>query len=358
MSQSAAPPTLVQLLEESGVRIRLYDMGRRVKKIERKQFLQFEHGQLSWPVPLMRQAWFGMLMESDNDAQQMQIWFLHLPLDEQAKLVQPSRDYFLQRLLEAWRYNQQQDDASQLQDALKDNPCTFKPREDRLAVFHAKVSLDLNREPSRFYLHAMDYFNGKPGWDQWNFVGYQGIADIAARYAQHEQRIAAALPHLPPEPLIALCHCLENEVVPHSIATPLAQLLQQQLQTREPDIPQTAALLRALSNSSATSIQHSAFESVLQHSILASDIEVLSAVSARAWELLLKPEFARMFLHALANQRVEQQGFDQLLQDLLFIPAVHQPLMEELKQAEKSSAIAKRFEQFKKSTGLNLKPES
>ena len=351
-TRSAAPSTLIQLLEESGVHIRLYDMGRRVKKIERKQFLQFELAQISWPAPLMRQAWFGMLMESAEDAQQIQIWFLHLPLDEQAKLVQPSRDYFLQRLLEAWRYNQQQSDASQLQDALKDNPCTFKPREDRLAVFHARVSVDLNREPSRFYAHAVDYFDGKPGWDQWSFVGYQGIADIAARCAQHQQCIATALPHLPPEPLIALCHCLENERVPHSIATPLAQLLQQQLQTTQPDIPQTAALLRALSNSSATLIQHSAFESVLQHPTLAGDIEVLAAISARAWELLLQPEFARMFLHALASEGIEQQGYDQLLQDLLFIPGVHDPLMKTLKQSEKNSAVAKRFEQFKKNTGL------
>lgn len=347
MSGSKAPSTLIQLLEESGVRICLYDMGRRVKKIDRKQFLQFEHARISWPAPLMRQAWFGMLMESVDDAQQIQIWFLHLPLDEQAILVQPSRDYFLQRLLEAWRYNQQQSDASQLQDALKDNPCTFKPREDRLAVFHARVSVDLKREPSRFYAHAMDYFDGKPGWDQWSFIGYQGIADIAARYVQHEERIATALPYLPPEPLIALCHCLENERVPYSIAKPLVQLLQQQLQTTQPDIPQTAALLRALSNSSATSIQQPAFESVLQHPALASDIEVLAAISARAWELLLQPKFAQMFLHALAGDGIEQQGFDQLLQDLLFMPGVHDPLMKILKQAERNSAVAKRFEQFK-----------
>jgi len=344
---AAAPSTLIHLLEESGVRVRLYDMGRRVQKVSRKHFLQFENAEVSWPAPLMRQAWFGMLMESD-DTQQIQIWFLHLPLDEQAKLVQPSRDYFLQRLLEAWRYNQQQSDASQLQDALKDNPCTFKPREDRLAVFHAKVSVDLNREASRFYAHAMDYFDGKPGWDQWSFVGYQGIADIAARYAQHEERISSALPHLPPEPLIALCHCLENEPVPLSIATPLAQRLQQQLQTTQHDIPLTAALLRALSNSSATSIQQSTFESVLQHPALASDIEVLATISARAWELLLQPEFARMFLHALASDGIKQQGFDQLLQDLLFIPAVHQPLMETLRQAGRNSAVAKRFEKFRK----------
>jgi hypothetical protein len=206
-SQTAAPSTLIQLLEESGVKVHLYDMGRRVNKIARKQFLRFEHAKLSWPAPLMRQAWFGLLMQSD-DIQQIQIWFLRLPLDEQAKLVQPSRDYFLQRLLEAWRFNQQQSDASRLQDALKDNPCTFKPREDRLAVFHARVSADLNRDPSRFYAHAIDYFEGKPGWDQWSFVGYQGIADIAARHTQHEECIASALPHLPAEPLIALCHCL------------------------------------------------------------------------------------------------------------------------------------------------------
>lgn len=356
MTQSAVSPTLIHLLEESGVQLHLYDMGRRVNKISRNLFMQFEHAQISWPAPLMRQAWFGMLIkseiESEDDAQQMQIWFLHLPLDEQAKLVQPSRDYFLQRLLEAWRHNQQQSDAAKLQDALKDNPCTFKPREDRLAVFHAKVSLDLKREPSRFYSHALDYFDGKPGWDQWNFVGYQGIADIAARHAQHQHCITAALPHLPPEPLTALCHCLENERVPHAIAAPLSLRLERQLQETHPDPAQTAALLRALSNSSATSIRQKAFESVLVHESLSSDIEVLAAVSARAWELLQQEGFSRMFLQALARDSVEQQGFDQLLQDLLFIPGVHQPLMETLKQAEKNSSVAKRFKDFKKSSGL------
>lgn len=349
---SEASPTLIHLLEESAVKLRLYDMGRRVRKVSRKHFLQFEHAQASWPAPLMRQAWFGMLIESEDDAQQMQIWFLHLPLDEQAKLVQPSRDYFLQRLLEAWRYNQQQSDTSQLQDALKDNPCTFKPREERLAVFHAKVSLDLNREPSRFYAHALDYFDGKPGWDQWSFVGYQGIADIAARHAQHEQRIAAALPHLPPEPLTALCHCLENERVPHSIAAPLAHRLKQQLHESKPDTAQTAALLRALSDSSASAIRKRAFESVLQHQMMANDIEVLAAISARAWEQLLLPEYARMFLSALAGERVGQRGFDQLLQDLLFIPGVRDVLLKTLKQSANNSAVVKRFEIFKKSTAV------
>jgi hypothetical protein len=99
-------------------------------------------------------------------------------------------------------------------------------------------------------------------------------------------------------------------------------------------------------------MQHSAFESVLQHPTIASDIEVLSAISARAWELLQQPEFARLFLQALANERVGQQGFDQLLQDLLFIPAIHDPLMKALTQCEQNSATAKRFEQFKKNSGL------
>ncbi|MEN8214702.1 MAG: DUF3549 family protein [Pseudomonadota bacterium] len=352
MTEPAHPSTLIELLEESGVRIRLYDMGRRVQKISRRQFLDFEHAIISWPAPLMRQAWFGMLMESSDDPEQIQIWFLRLPLDEQVKLVQPSRDYFLQRLLEAWRFNQRQDDADQLQDALKDNPCTFKPREERLAVFHAKVSLDLDREPSRFYAHAMEYFDGKPGWEQWRFVGYQGIADIAARFMENQERITAALPHLPPEPLTALCHCLENEQIPSGIAAPLSQLLQQQLQAERPDIPRTAALLRALSNSSAVAMRQTAFEAVLQQPALAGDIEVLAAISARAWELLKEPEYARLYLEALASDSIDQQGYDQLLEDLLFIPAVHQPLMETLRQAEKNSAIARRYAAFREKTGL------
>jgi hypothetical protein len=348
--QYSIPPTLTELLEDSGVRLRFYDMGRRVRRVSREDFLRFEHAENSWSAPLLRQAWLGLLMESDESGDH-QIWFLRMPLDEQAKLLLPARDYFMQRLLEAWHHNRQQSDVSQLQDALKDNPCTFRPHAERLAVFHARVSVDLHGEPSRFYAHAVDYFDGKPGWEQWKFVGYQGIADLAARHAVHAQRIASALPHLPQEPLTALCHCLENEPVSRHIATPLARQLRLRLQQRQPRPLEVAALLRALSDSSALGIRLASFEAVLGEQALAGNIEVLAAIAGRAWEMLRQPDFAGLYLQALASDAVGQQGFERLLEDLLFIPAVHQPLMEALKGAQGGSAVAKRFARFRRGSG-------
>lgn len=346
--QNPIPPTLTELLEDSGVRLRLYDMGRRVRRISREEFVRFEHAESSWPAPLLRQAWFGVLMESVASGDH-QIWFLRMPLDEQARLVLPARDYFMQRLLEAWHHNRRQSDASQLQDALKDNPCTFRPHAERLAVFHAKVSVDMHRQPSRFYAHAVDYFDGKPGWEQWNFVGYQGLADIAARHAEHAERIASALAYLPLEPLTALCHCLENEPVSPYIAAALAQQLRLRLQQRQPQPVAVAALMRALSDSSAAGIRLASFEAVLGEQSLAGDIEILAAIAGRAWEMLRQPDFVGLYLQALASEAVGQQGFERLLEDLLFIPGVHQPLMEALKGAHRQSAVAKRFAHFRRS---------
>lgn len=351
--QNSLPPTLIELLEDSGVRLRLYDMGRRVRRISREEFVRFEHAESSWSAPLMRQAWFGLLMESD-DSGDLQIWFLRMPLDEQARLALPARDYFMRRLLEAWHHNRQQSDAGQLQDALQGNPCTFRPHAERLAVFHAKVSVDLHRLPSRFYAHAVDYFDGKPGWEQWKFVGYQGLADIAARHAVHEERIASALAHLPQEPLTAICHCLENEPISRHIAAPLAQQLQLQLQQEKPEPLAIAALLRALSDSSAAGIRLASFAAVLGEQPLAGDIEILAAIAGRGWEMLRQPDFASLYLRALASEAVGQQAFERLLEDLLFIPGVHQPLLEALKGAQRQSAVAKRFALFRSSSGKRL----
>ena len=146
-------------------------------------------------------------------------------LDERGLLIPAERDYLLDRLLESAQARQRGDDP---QAFLRDNPHAFTPRDDRMALFHARLSADLGRPPSRFYGHALAYFHGSRGWDQWEFVGYQGIADVACRH--DAEPLDAAIERLPAQPLIALCHCLESQQIGDSLEVALRARLTRTLQ--------------------------------------------------------------------------------------------------------------------------------
>jgi len=340
--QQSQPTTLVEFLQSTGARVSIYDMGRRVVKIPGNQFLKFETTQLPYPQPLQNQAWLGLSMLDQSVSDEPVIWFLRLPLDEQGKLVQSSRDYFIHRLLEV-AAEKQMDEHSEV-DAFKDNPFIFKPREDKMAVFHAKLAHDLGRPPSHYYAHSLEYFSGKPGWDQWSFVGYQGIADVAARV--HETAIddllIQAIPRLPQPPLTALCHCLENEPLALPLSQALMKRLEAEIAASESDLSIITALVRGLSLSVSASIKKRMFELVMnsQH---ATHIELLAALSGRAWMLLKQPEHASAYLEALAHSPAGQSAFDHCLSDLLSMPGLRTPLLQAVRDPGRSDELANAF---------------
>ena len=345
--------TLTELLENSGASLHILDMGRRVLKVGRNRFLQFEKTAIPWPAPLVRQAWFGMLMKNSELPEPL-IWFLRMPLDEQGKLVLASRDYFIHRLIEAWQLNRENEDGKAM-DALKDNPYVFKPRDERMAVFHARVSVQMKQQPSRFYEHARTYFNGEHGWDQWNFVGYQGIADVAARFDENRDALVSAIPALPPEPLIALCHCLENEEIDHAIAQALANRLDASLN----DSVLVTALIRGLSFTKAVTIRENAYRRVLEMPRLASNIEILAAIAGRAWHMLHDADFCDSYLTALASSDSGQEAFDHCLEDLLFIPDLKKPVRESLNRiGEKAADSGKVVQLFEAKYSGQRNPET
>jgi hypothetical protein len=345
--------TLTELLENAGAKLRILDMGRRVVSVGRNSFLHFEQTAIPWPAPLVRQAWFGMLMQN-ADLREPLIWFLRMPLDEQGKLVLAARDYFIHRLVEAWQLNRDKA-GGKITDALKDNPYVFKPREDRMAVFHAKASVLMKQPPSRFYEHARTYFQGDHGWEQWSFVGYQGIADISARFADNRESLVASIPELPPEPLVALCHCLENERIDHTIAAALARRLERSLD----DSAIATALVRGLSFTQSQSIRERAFHNVLETPDLAANIEVLAAIAGRAWEMLHDADFCDIYLAALASNDSGQEAFDHCLEDLLFIPGLRKPVKESLKRiGARDAASGKVVQLFEEKYSGQRKPET
>ncbi len=348
------PTTLTGFLEANGFRVRFYDLGRRIQKITRNDFEKFEQQQLAYPFPLQQQAWFAILLtQKQSNLKEVQsepiIWFLRFPLDETGRLVLASRDYFLHRLLEANLSNHtitsEKSEQNVSDAALKDNPHVFKPRDDKLAIFHAIVTQSLKTPASRFYAHAKNYFSGEQGWDQWNFVGFQGIADLAVRFNEEDnaQVIANAIPHLPEQPLEALCQCLENLPIPLNISTALQHRLEQELALPAPGNTTLSFICRAVSLSESKTTINNVYQIVLS-SDAANSPEVLSAFAARCWPWLSDQANAKLYLKALGN--ADQATFNACITDLFYLPGMRDNLLSVIRDPNRPDKLAEKFGQF------------
>jgi len=333
--------TLIEFLESTGAQIRIFDMGRRLSKIARDDFLKFENHQLSYPYPLQQQAWFALSMTTPAVSNDPVIWFLRFPLDETGKLVQAGRDYFIHRLLEA-SATAQENEANASSDALKDNPHVFKPRDDKMAVFHARLSSRLKQPPSRFYDHAREYLTGSQGWGQWNFVGLQGIADVVERLPEldNENLLVNAIEKLPQQPLEAVCQCLENIQCPLTVAQSIVDRAATELALEQPSPSLIANLIRAISNSKALTLKNHLLENIM-HQPLAIEVDILTAIAARSWEWLTDDDHARLYLEKLAQ--ADQDTFNHCLTDLLFMPGLRNQLLGVIRSPERPGRLAKAF---------------
>ena len=341
MNKESPINTITEFMESTGTKLRVFDMGRRISKISRDSFLQFEQCQLPYPYPIQQQAWFALLFQDNNKKVEPFIWFLRFPLDEQGKLLLATRDDFMHRLMERIGENlQAAKEGNQLDAALKDNPYTFKPRDDRLAVFHAKASLIFKHPPSQYFEHAKSYFSGELGWDQWSFVGYQGIAELAARQDDTDinRIVVTAIPYLPDQPLEALCHCLENEPVNMEINAALNTRMDDLLLQPEPNSLLIAACLRGIASSQSKNLKQAQLTAMLQHKYATSP-DILAAISGRLWEALLDDNLRMLYLEKLAINTSGQDFFNQCLSDLMFIPGMRQPFLESIRNPNRSSEL-------------------
>ncbi|MES9833052.1 MAG: DUF3549 family protein [Candidatus Thiodiazotropha sp. DIVDIV] len=339
--------TLTEFLESGGLKLDFYDMGRRVTRITREAFVNFELTETPFPAPLQQQAWFALILsDPENTDIEPMIWFVRFPLDEQAKLVQAARDDFLHRLME----NLGQGAIGkhdEMQAAIQDNPYLFQPKEERLAVFHARFTAKLGKPASRYYEHARAYFNGDLGWEQWSFIGYQGIADLAARldHDSNQAQVNKAIAELPAAPLEAFCHCLENESIAKPLALSLGKRAQEALKQPEPDLKVITAVIRGTSQSKAENHRNELILKILNHPISCRS-EVLVAVSGRAWECLSDQQISRLFLDRLASNEVGQDFFNGILSDLLYMPKTRHYLQSLMRDPQRSDQLSQSIGNF------------
>ncbi|WP_456296076.1 DUF3549 family protein [Vibrio sp. AK197] len=316
--------TLTQLLTNSDCEFRIFDLGRRITPIDAKVFSDVEQGLQPYPYPLQRKAHIAIAYW--NAQQQPWIWFLKFDLDERGLLKQAEIGQFIKYVLEAMgtRLNQEIDEEQQQK--LANNPYTFKPSEDKMAVFHSQVRALLDLATSQYYEHAQHYFSGGLGWQNWQTVGLQGITDICARLDKEQNQVTLrkSLPHLPNEPLYALLGALEHVELPAKLALRLQELADEQITSSDPDLFLLAALARALSGADNKTL--TAMVNAILASPRLSHQEVLIGIAGRSWHALSDAAVAEQFLLRLA-QTGNQALFNQLFADLVMIPQLRMVLL-------------------------------
>lgn len=339
-----------EFLHQAGFSYIVYDMGRRMVQLTPQQFNQFETGVLAYPTPLQHHAWLGLLGWQEEDKSHHFIWFLKLPLDELGKMNPLARDELLHHLIK--QMGRRLLTSAHSPESAAPLPHGFTPGEECMAMFHAKAALRLGQPASRYYQYARDYLTGKQGYEQWAFVGMQGLADVVARLKQegNEELLKQAIPQLPVQPFGQLCRFLEHEEISSDLAAGLIKRAGKRDKTTV-NREDLVAIIRALAGCTDSDLRQNLIRQVLTGPY-GNDIEILAAISGRCWEDIRNKEICRLFLECLAINSHHQNGFTHLLMDLLAIPGMREAVMQGLRDPNRSEELAQAMGQFFKQLGL------
>ncbi|MGB2078680.1 MAG: DUF3549 family protein, partial [Vibrio sp.] len=272
------------------------------------------------------------------------IWFLKFPLDERGLLSEADMGNFLRYVTGALGVRLGAQLSEEEQQQLADNPYTFKPSDDKMAMFHSLVAARFNMPASSYYPSARQYFQEQDQAASWQSIGLQGITDMCARLNQDNNRsiLRHALTWLTQSselqpPTYALLGALEHAQLTENLAEKLADLALAEANKATCDIFLLAAFIRALGSHQA---QLNRVVSHVLASPLLSHQEVLIAIAGRSWRCLTDQELAQTYLTRLAQ--VGEQGiFNQVFADLvmlpelrlILLPLIYSPATPELERA-------------------------
>jgi hypothetical protein len=335
--------TLSEVLTLAGSQFKVYDLSRCITPIDIADFYQLETGQLCYPAPINGHARFALCFWAIQTPDTPYIWFIQFPVDELGYLKLSCRDQFLDLVIQGLGKDLQGTPDQSQAEALATNPYVFQPIDEKKAYFNARLKLDLDLPASEYYEHAQFYLKGQAGWDKWQTLALQGLADIIARLDQEDNSamLRQALPHLPEAVLVAIAQLLEHQ----SLDAPLTQALlelHRQYRTRHEVL--STLLLRA----TASSAHHALRRQVLSDYFASHDCseQGFVAIAGRLWQDLLDETIRYPFFDALARQQ-DPQLFNQLYADLSTIPALRKPLHAMLNIPVNSPLLAQALDNLK-----------
>lgn len=375
-----------QFFSEINCHFQCYAMGRFIQAIDESVWQEFEQNTTPWPGPFLQHAWIGLIFwekqehknkVAENQRQELHhtVWFLKLPLDEQARLSLAARDDLLSRLLETSGHFLQQKTVQKknasmdkviysLENAMKDNPYGFQPKQEAMANFHAIVHKQLNLAGSSYYSQTQAYLasvcnsrknsskdlssNSKNHSIDWQQLGIQGFADLTARLDEkyqgknNQKLLIDSFNQLPLPVLRVLGLCLEN----HKISKQLLQVILELVTTHIADnntntLASICTLsIRASAQSSDKKLQAQLLQEILT-SPVKTDIEVLASISGRCWTQLTDNKTLSLYLEALAitDKKYHPGAFSTILMDLMFTPGMRKNILEAFHYPERSEVL-------------------
>jgi hypothetical protein len=337
--------SLSELLALSGSQYRVYDIGRKIEKLSKDNFLKIEQASQPYPSPFQGHAHLAVAFWQQQNSEPY-LWFIKLPLDERGLLNLGARNHFIAIIIEALGKDLTVNPSEQQEELLKSNPYHFTPAQYKLAALNSILKAELKQSASSYYEHCQLYLSGKLGWQEWQNIGIQGLCDIAARISlvENYQLVINALEYLPEQVLSPLATALENQELPYQ----LSQAIINQLDTLEPAANTYLPLIRALASSCQQPVVSEFFDKLLAKDDIS--VELLITISGRCWPYLAKLENIHHFMELLA-QNCSLDIFAAIFQDLVAIPAIRTLLMTVIRSPERSEklseAIGMLFEQVK-----------
>ena len=329
--------TLGQLLDGAGTQWRAFDIGRHITKLDKQQFLAVEQAQVPYPYPLAGHAWLAIQFWDSKASKEPYVWFLKFPLDEQSKLVSASRDHFADMVIQALGT---EITGEQADGKLDNNPYVFTPNANKLAAFNAQVKVLLKQPASQYYEHAQLYFSGQIGFDNWQSVALQGIADFAYRLnsADNLKHLHAAWPNLPVEVLQPLSAMLEHIEIPPTLSELMLSYGQTALKNN--DVVTASAALRAISSGQATGLSAQLVDCALE-STLGQDSDILLTIAGRCFKQLEEPQRLHVFMDNCAHHEKITELFPSIFADLVAIPTIRPHLLALLRKENRSETLAR-----------------
>jgi hypothetical protein len=169
----------------------------------------------------------------------------------------------------------------------------------------------------------------------------QGVADFAVRLDnQAANSLAKQLATFPAEPFGVLTTFLEHTEPSTELVEAFGELIEQQLKKDEIELAVLCGGLRAISNSKATGLVDQLVANVLS-SPVSQYIEVLAIISGRISRVFQNPELCQQFVEKLAHNEAGINGFSHLLVDAMYMPDTRLPIMQAIRNPERSEQLAK-----------------
>lgn len=335
---------LSQYLSELDGQYRLYDVGRRIRKLDKAQFKQFEGMEIPYPHPYLQHAWLALFITQPNQPANETLWFLKWPLDEQGKIIPYVRDDLVARLIRLSDTPLEVD--SEIDDPLKDNPFAFNPDDTRRANLHAIIHASLRRKPSSFYGAASNYLKegtlNSQALTNWQELGMQGIADVASRIDDNQTSLKACIPNLPKEVYLAFAQCLEHQKIPHDVAQAAWQRFQTDIHQPDNTIAVEAGM-RVIGASFSEELRMEAWRTWFA-SEYRKDTATILAFSTRNFDdLAFLPDLIEPYLVNLAelNNGEHFEAFIKIVSDLLFLPGIRNLLLNALRNEQRPEILGR-----------------